>query len=247
MCPAVCGCSRSPMPAGPVHSHDVPTHPVAPQLHPSLPHTISRRETDVVSLAPLFAKDHTRDSCNSHQISGQIHADTGRVLYKTTCIWQVCDRRTMGKVIKHGFWGAFKWMVFQQCLRGYRAQNTVMYRRCLCKSQLLSLGHCALFTKLLELSSTGAAHACITPSHFSFLFVLWAVKHILTSLKAATNNILQNFFHFWAVLLYILSHNRKMLLPNLCTECCLQIPCRNRCSWREGKKKVCHNNQNPIR
>lgn len=77
----------------------------------------------------------------------------------------------MGKVIKHGFWVAFKWMVFQQCLRGYGAQNTVMYRQCLCKSQLLSLGHCALFTKLLELPSTGVARARIISSNFSFPFV----------------------------------------------------------------------------
>ena len=64
----------------------------------------------------------------------------------------------MGKAIKHSFWGAFMQMAFQHP-RGYGAQNTVMHR-------LLSLGHCASFTKLLELPITGA-HACL---HYTLSF-----------------------------------------------------------------------------
>lgn len=144
-----------------------------------------------------------------------------------THIWQVCDRSTMGNAIKCDFWGALMQMTFQ-CLRGYRAQNTVMSARYLCKSQLLSLRHCTSFTKLLEFLSTGVVHACIMPSHFLLP---------ICSLKTATNNILQNLCHFRAVLLHVLSHSWKMLLGNLCTDHCQQIPGRNQCSWREGKKE----------
>lgn len=61
----------------------------------------------MVFLAAVFATEYTREYCNFHQIPGQIHANTGRVLYKPTCISEAFDRSTMGKAIKHGFWGCF--------------------------------------------------------------------------------------------------------------------------------------------
>lgn len=161
--PTACGYSQHPTTSVPSHgAHPSLLHPAVAWLHPSLTRTICRRETTAVFLAAVFATDYTREYCNFHQIPGQIYADIGRVLYKPTCISQTCDRSTMGKAIKHGFWGCFHVNGLPMPERLQGTEN----RRYLCKSQLLSLGHYASFTKLLELFNTGT-RACL---HYTFPF-----------------------------------------------------------------------------
>lgn len=171
----------------PTVPHPSLPHPAAPWLHPLLPHSIIIRETAAFFLAPVFATGCARDFCNSHQIPGQIHADTRRVLYKTTCIWQLYEGSTLGKAIKHGFWGAFMRMAFQ-CLRGYRAQNTVMHRSYLRKSQWLSLGYCTSSRAFRAPKHRSTSVPALRPPILSLPFVLWGTKYILTSLKTVTTS-----------------------------------------------------------